>query len=128
MITLNKRFTGIPMKTFALMTTATALLACSTIVEARTSSDSELRGFANCVAAAKKESNGLVAGSNYLIDKAPGSTLYYVNATRWQDGERKNVRIACETATRGHRLVSSVIEDGRFTNADTRVTVEVAQH
>jgi hypothetical protein len=116
------------MKTIALMTTATALLAFTAIAEARTSSGAELRGYDNCVAAAKKESNGLVAGTNYLIDKAPGSTLYYVNATRWEDGERKNVRIACETAARGHNLVSSVIEDGRFTNVDTRVTVEVAQH
>ena len=116
------------MKTIALMTTATVLLAFSAITEARTSSGAEMRGYDNCVAAAKKESNGLVTSTNYLIDKVPGSTLYYVNATRWEDGARKNVRISCETASRGHNLVSSVIEDGRFTNTDTRVTVEVAQH
>lgn len=116
------------MKTIVLITTATALLAFTALAQARTSSDAEMRGYNNCVAAAKKESNGLITGTSYLIDKVPGSTLYYVNATRWEDGERNYVRIACETASRGHNLVSSVIEDGRFTNVDTRVTVEIAQH
>ena len=110
------------------LTAATALLGFSAVVEARSSSEAELRGYNNCVAAVEKESNGLVPTREYLIDRSGDTTMYYVNATRWENGERANVRAACETAARGHRLVSATIEDGRFTRDNTRVTVEVAQN
>ena len=116
------------MKTPAILAVATTLLGFSAVVEARPSSEAELRGYNNCVAAAKKESNGLVPTREYLIDKSGENTLYYVNATRWEDGERNTIRVACETKARGHSLVSATIEDGRFSDDKGRVTVEVAQN
>lgn len=104
------------------------LIAFSAVAEARTSSSSEIRGYNTCVAEAKKDSNGLVVGKQYLIDKRGNNTRYYVNGTRWEDGERNDVRVACETAARGHQLVSATVEDGNFTTHEPRVRIDVAKN
>ena len=111
-----------------LLAAATALVAFSAVAEARTSTSAEFRGYNNCVAEAKKDSNGLVVAKQYLIDKRGDNTRYYVNATRWEDGERNDVRVACETSARGHRLVSASIEDGNFTTGEPRVRIDVAKN
>ena len=115
------------MKTSIILTAMAATMSFSAIVEARTSSDAEFNGYNTCLKQADRESNGLVPSRNYLIDESGATTLYYINATRWEDGERNTVRVACETSGRGSKLLSSNIEQGRFDNKDTRVTVEVAQ-
>ena len=116
------------MKTAAIIGTACLTLAFSAASEARTSTASEMRGYNNCVNEASKDSNGLVTQREYLIEKSGASAMYYINASRWQDGERNAVRVACETTLRGARLVSASIEEGRFSNDPARVTVEIAQN
>ncbi len=116
------------MKTLALTTVALTTFAFSASVDARPSTDAELRGYNSCLAAVKDQSVGLVPSRQYLINKDGENTLYYLNATRWEDGERNTIRVACETAVRGHNLISASIEDGTFTDRDSRVTVEVAQN
>lgn len=112
------------MKT-TLIFAAAAFGLAATGVQAKTSSTAELRGYNTCLTAAERDSNGLVPSRHYLVDHQDGNALYYVNATRWQQGDREAVRIACETTQRGARLLSAVTEPGRWVNS--RVTVEVAQ-
>ena len=108
---------------------ATALTTSAFAVEARTSSPADFRGYQACVAAAERNSSGLVTTRHYYLEKEAGSTFYYINATRWNEGERDSVRIACETTNRGHKLVSSVIEQGRFSQAPSESqNVEIAQN
>ena len=111
-----------------LLAAATTLVAFTAVAEARTSTSAEIRGYNSCVAEAKKDSNGLVVGKEYMIDKRGNNTRYYVNGTRWEDGERNDVRVACETAVRGHRLVSATVEDGNFTTHEPRVRIDVAKN
>ena len=108
---------------------ATALTTSAIAVEARTSSPADFRGYEACVSAAERDSNGLVPARHYYLEKEAGTAYYYINATRWQDGERDFVRIACETTNRGHKLVSNVIEQGRFSQAPRDPqNVEIAQN
>ncbi len=115
------------MKTSLLATSAFALCLSATFAEARTSTDAEFRGYQQCVNAADRESRGLVPSRNYYLDKGETS-LYYVNATRWEEGERAAVRVACETDLRGHRLLSANVSPGHFTLDRTgSVTIDIAQ-
>lgn len=107
---------------------AGAALALTGAVQAKTSSPAEFRGYTNCVEAAEASSNGLVPSRAYFINRAGASAEYFINATRWENGERAEVRIACETVARGARVVSANLEAGRFTNSTATVRVEVAQN
>ncbi len=114
----------------ALLTTsiAAALTFTGINAEARVSSDSEFRGYKQCLESADEQSKGLVTGRSYLIDKQGAHAEYFINATRWEDGERARVRINCETAGNGNQLLSSSIELGSFTtDPKARVRVEIAQ-
>ena len=115
------------MKKTAIVTAASVALSFSAVAQAKVSSDSEFRGYQNCLAAAQDVSNGLVASRQYLINKEGESNLYFLNATRWEDGERNAIRVACETNRRGNVLLSKTIQDGRYDKSGARVTVEVAQ-
>ena len=112
--------------TLSISLVAVATLGLSAPAEARSSSESELRGYTTCVGYAQERSNGLVPEREYLIDKSASTTQYFVNATRWEQGERNAIRVACETTRRGHDLVSATINDGRYTTKTPTVTVEVA--
>ncbi len=114
------------MKNSVFIAALSTFLAYGAVVEARTSSDAEMRGYNNCVKAAKKESEGLVTSREYLINKDGATTEYFVNATRWEQGERNTIRVACETAHRGAKLISASIEEGRFVPETARVTIDVA--
>ncbi len=115
------------MKKTALVTAASVALGFGTVAQAQTSSDAEFRGYQSCLEAADEVSNGLGASRQYLINKEGDTNLYFVNATRWEDGERNAIRVACETNRRGSVLLSKTIQDGRYDTNRTRVTVEVAQ-
>ena len=115
------------MKKTVLVTAASVALSFGAVAQAKTSSESEFRGFQSCIDAADAVSNGLVASRQYLINKEGDTNLYFVNATRWEDGERNAVRVSCETNRRGNELLSKTIQDGRYDKSGTRVTVEVAQ-
>ena len=110
-----------------IVSAAVTSIATAGLAQARTSSEAEFRGYQNCLENASEESRGLVASREYLINKDGANTTYYVNATRWNDGERESVRIACETANRGVTLVNATTLEGRYTTDDARVTVEVAK-
>ncbi|MEM7080722.1 MAG: hypothetical protein AAF513_19045 [Pseudomonadota bacterium] len=115
--------------TILISAAALTLTGAAFDAQARSSSPSEFRGYQTCLDAADKTSNGLVPSRSYYVDKNQEdrtNAVYYINGTRWEDGERAQVRISCETAARGYRLVSSDIESGSFTNQGGRVTVEVA--
>lgn len=114
------------MKKAAIAAVAVIALGGTAVAQARTSTPAEFRGYDNCVKAAEKESRGLVPFRQYLIDDNGATTLYYVNATRWEEGDRNHVRISCETRLKGNVLLSASIEEGRFDNRQTRVTVELA--
>ena len=118
------------MKTTALIAglSAASLTLMSFSTQARVSTDAEFRGYSECLSAAKRDSKGLVPGRAYLIERDGANAEYFINATRWENGERAYVRINCTTAARGQRLVSTVIEPGRFDNdRNPRVSVEIAQ-
>ena len=116
------------MKTLIPLTAAAVIATTAFTAEARTSSAADFRGYSACLEAVEKDSNGLVPTRHYYIEKDGSNAWYYINATRWQDGERDNVRIACETTARGHKLVSSVVEQGRFSQAPVeRENIEIAQ-
>jgi len=116
------------MNKIAVTAFTTTALAFSVAAEARTSSETEFRGYTTCVEYADDRSNGLVPEREYFINKNDKITQYFINATRWEEGERNAIRVACETAERGQKLVSASIENGRYTNGTPRVTVEVAQN
>ena len=108
--------------------TAVVIATTAFAAEARTSSAADFRGYSACLEAVERDSNGLVPARHYYIQKDGSNAWYYINATRWQDGERDSVRIACETSARGHKLVSSIVEQGRFSQAPSaRNNVEIAQ-
>ena len=54
---------------------ATAALGMSATAHARSSSESEFRGYSTCVSYADQRSNGLVPEREYLIDKSGQNTL-----------------------------------------------------
>ena len=111
-----------------IVTSALALSLASFTAEARTSTTSEYRGYSKCVAAADAQSQGLVPARSYYINRGE-TDLYYVNATRWESGERAAVRIACETALRGNQLLSSNIESGHYSiDRAGSVTIDIAQN
>lgn len=114
------------MRNIALITATSLTLGFSAYTDARPSSEKEFRGYQNCLKAAEKDSRGLVASRQYLINKEDDSHFYFVNATRWEDGARNAIRIACETDRQGHQLLGSTIRDGRYDTRDPRVTIDVA--
>ncbi|MEM6708199.1 MAG: hypothetical protein AAF648_05400 [Pseudomonadota bacterium] len=101
-----------------LMTAGTAL--------AGNSSPAELRGFDRCVNAVESDSRGLVVSRNYLINNNDSSREYFINGTRWESGDRAEVRINCETTRSGRRLIAFDVAPGRYIDSDTQVTIEVA--
>ena len=112
------------------LTTATAFaaLTLSAAAGATTSSPSEMRGYESCLASAHAESTGLVADRFYYLDRSDRDNRYYVNATRWENGERIPVRIACTTTRSGRTLLTASIDEGRYTNRQPSVRIEVAQN
>lgn len=107
---------------------ATALAATATTTAyAKNSSPAEFRGYTNCVNAVQAQSQGFTTPRAYLLNTEGENTSYYINANRWQAGEREQVRITCETSKNGRVLLSSVVEPGRWVqDQGTRVRVELA--
>lgn len=94
---------------------------------ADTSSPAEYRGYSKCLEAAAAQSRGLAADRFYLLNAEGTDRQYFINATRWQDGDRVPVRIACETSRSGRVLLSQSIAEGRFTSPRGQVRIEVAE-
>jgi hypothetical protein len=116
---------GTIMKT--LLITAAALTGLATMnVEAKVSSQSELRGYSACVEAAQPDFKGLVLNRIYYLDKNAQGNVYYLNGSAWQDGERVAVRISCDTSSNGRTLLTTTNNPGSFALQDGRTPIQIA--
>ncbi len=97
--------------TFALAAAAATL---SLSAQAKISSQSEMNGYNACVAAAADDHNGLVLSRVYYLSEQADKNVYYVNGTAWENGDRVDVRIACDTSANGRTLLSQTSNYGRF--------------
>ncbi|MCZ6459792.1 MAG: hypothetical protein O6766_10560 [Gammaproteobacteria bacterium] len=114
-------------KSTALIATVAAAAAVFTAsAQAGTSSVSEFRGYNNCLEAATKPYEGVVADRAYYLSRAGSAQTYYINATAWASGDRVHLRITCDTSKNGRELLRSSIDSGRFKLARPTVRVEVA--
>ena len=114
------------MKSLLITTSAIALLGVASVADARFSSSAERRGYEHCVDEAKDQSNGLVVAGHFFVENEVETNKYYVNGTRWEEGSRNHVGIACETNRSGHKLLSADIRDGRYVQARPNVRIELA--
>lgn len=94
--------------------------------EARSSTPTEFRGYTVCTSAVKDNTSGLVTARSYFIDRTDAGNRYYINATHWQDGGRAALAVACETTRNGRDLVALDMREGRYTNREGNVRIEVA--
>lgn len=111
---------------FKMLTVASGLVLASGSAFAGPSSSAELRGYSKCISAASEQSLGLAANRYYLLNNEGEQNQYFINASRWESGDRVPVRIACETSANGRVLISQAIETGRYATQRGRVSVEVA--
>ncbi len=97
--------------------------------EARTiASMYEERGYQKCSSAFDQEvRNPLTIDRDYLINRTENRIMFYINGSEWTREGRSDVRMACETPARGHRILSARVEPGHF-QPSTRVTVELAKN
>lgn len=108
-----------------------AIISAAAMVSANAmagqSSPAEYRGYSKCIDVAQQESNGLTPKRNYLMSKDGATFDYYINASRWESGDRVAVRIACQTGSYGRILISHSIEPGQFNQRRGEVSIEVAK-
>ena len=110
----------------ALTFCALPLIAFSTVAEARTGTLADQRGFNTCHSEFHAQSNGLVTDRHHYIDKRGENPRYFINGTRWEDGDRAAVKMSCETHPNGSQILFSEISAGRYAGQQTRITIEVA--
>ena len=103
---------------------ATTMMAAT--AQAKISSASELRGYEACVDAAAPEFNGLKLNRVYYLNEAGDKNTYYLNGTAWQNGERVDVRISCDTSTNGYDLLNQTTNIGRYAIEDGTRGIDVA--
>jgi hypothetical protein len=102
------------------------LIAFSAIAEARWDAPADKRGYETCKAAFRASSDGLVTERHHFIDKRAENPRYYINGTRWENGNRTAVKMACETHLNGSRVLLSEISTGRYANRQTSSTMDIA--
>jgi hypothetical protein len=115
------------MRTIATITTVAISLTFASASEARNGSFRDATGLDNCVRAAASESTGLSTNKRYYVDHSTEARQFYVNGTRWENGERKKVRIACTTSKSGHQVLAVSVASGRFKNVEPAPRIDVAQ-
>lgn len=108
------------------LATITLSMGLAATATAKPSTPSEMRGYETCMTAAEQESRPMDANRHYLLEKDADAKRYYINAYQWQNGERVAVRVACTTSTSGRTLADVSVDEGRYTNSNPRVTIEVA--
>ena len=112
---------------FSKLAIASSLTLAAGSALAVPSNSAELRGYSNCVAAATEQSDGLQTQRHYLLNSQGERNEYYINATRWEQGDRVPVRIACQTSANGRVLLSQSVAAGRFAKQRGLVSIEVAE-
>lgn len=115
----SKKIIGLTMLSGAVLASGSAL--------AQPSSPAEFRGYSKCVDMAEQASRGLTTSRNYLTSQTDSERAYFINGTRWEQGDRVKVRINCETSLSGRTLFSQNIDRGQFRDSRGSVTVEVAK-
>jgi len=106
--------------------TVLPLIAFTGFVEARQGTFAEQRGYENCRTQFADQSRGLETTRHYFVDRSAETPRFYINGSRWEDGERTLARMTCVTTPSGARILASEVESGRFLNRHPKVTVEVA--
>ena len=98
------------------------LIAFSALSEARDGTFADQRGFAACTSEFHDASVGLVTDRHHFINKRAENPRFYINGTRWEDGSRADVKMSCETARSGVRVLANEITAGRYQGQPTKVT------
>jgi hypothetical protein len=108
-------------------TTAALLMSGSVLMSsaalAGTSTPSEFRGYQACLKANADAVRGLVPERTYLIDESAQSRTYYINATAWQNGERVEVGMSCETNRSGRLIENKGVSLTRYAPASEAIQV-----
>ena len=111
--------------TIALAAAALSLGFAAT-ASAAPSTNAEIVGYNTCLDAAERETKDMDTTRHYLLAKDGTNNRYYINAYQWQNGERVAVRVACTTSANGRNLAQVDVDEGRYSNQNARVTIEVA--
>ena len=98
-------------------------LAAATAVQAGTLT--EERGYNACVDQFKAQTRNLRTENEYLIRKDANTTTYFINGVAQSEYGAGRVRLTCETAGRGHRVLTADMDQGRYAPAG-QVRIEVA--
>ncbi len=99
-------------KTTVAIAALAAVLGAS--AQAKVSSQSEFAGYNACVEASEADHNGLVLSRVYYLSSQGDTNTYYLNGTAWENGERVDVRISCNTSRNGRTLIDQTSSNGRF--------------
>jgi len=105
---------------------ALPLLAFATLAEARSGTLVEQRGYATCYAQFEANSNGLRTERHYLVDQRADNPRFFINGSRWENGDRSAVRMSCDTDSKGLKVLLSSIEPGHYVSPNPKVTIDVA--
>ena len=116
------------MKAAALLGSAVILASFAADVEAKPSNAAEFRGYENCVDAADADLAGLVTSREYFINRTPEMNQYFINGTAWDQGDRVQVRVACDTTRNGRQLLEFDVAQGTYVLDRGQVNVRVAQN
>ena len=116
------------MKAAALLGTAVLLAGVAVDADAKSSSAAEFRGYENCIDAADGEYAGLVTARDYFINRTPEMNQYFINGTAWVDGDRAQVRVACDTTRNGRKLLEFEVAQGVYVLDQGQVNVRVASN
>jgi hypothetical protein len=116
------------MKAAALLGSAVFLAGVAVDVDAKPSSAPEFRGYETCVGAADADLSGLVTARGYYINRTPTENQYFINGTAWEQGERVQVRVACDTTRNGRTLLEFDVAQGTYVLDRGQVNVRVAQN
>jgi hypothetical protein len=94
---------------------ATSLvLVAGTALAGEAGSMARSSGFQNCVSAVDQDTRYLRVESKYFTHSHDASRTYYMNATGYRSDVSGPFRIACETTTSGHKVLSVKVDDGRY--------------
>lgn len=105
---------------------ALPLIAFSAFSEARDGTFADHRGYSACTSLFHAASVGLVTDRHHFIDKRAENLRFYINGTRWEDGSRADVKMTCDTAASGSRVLASEISAGKYSDQRTNITIDVA--
>jgi len=107
--------------TTALLMSGSVLLSSAAL--AGTSTPNEFRGYKACLEANADSFRGLVPERTYLVNDSEQSRTYYINATAWQNGERVEVGMSCETNKAGRLIENKGVRLTRYAPASDTVQV-----